>query len=393
MAVFLDRLEQRGWLSYDVGDEVPLVRAHRRGRYVRWQADDADLSAHAELWFSEHCSLAPRAGRLVAVVPSSGFEVEIFDIDAVLPLLTGAGNHSLAPGIAQTCILLLLGTGVLTSPSASTESSGAMPHPLTFWEPADIAFHTSSREGFVRRPFGGTYRFTSPQPRSAEEGASKGPIVALETPSEVGTFTGHLFQVLEQRRSVRRNGRRPMTVAQLGEFLHRVAHTLETRETEYGRIELRPYPSGGAIHELCLHLIVNRVGGLAPGVYRYRAGDHALERSAASPEAAAPLLQASAAATMREEPPDVLIVITAQVPRLAWKYEGIAYALILKHVGVLMQTMYLVATAMSLAPCAVGGGDAALFAEVTSIDVFEEPSVGEFILGSMPDEPATEVSP
>jgi hypothetical protein len=51
-----------------------------------------------------------------------------------------------------------------------------------------------------------------------------------------------------------------------------------------------------------------------------------------------------------------LIVITARFARVAWKYESIAYQLVLKHVGVLIQTMYLVATAMELAPCAVGNG-------------------------------------
>jgi hypothetical protein len=51
-------------------------------------------------------------------------------------------------------------------------------------------------------------------------------------------------------------------------------------------------------------------------------------------------------------------------------------------VGVLYQTMYLVATAMGLAPCALGGGDSALFSEAVGANSLEESSVGEFILGS-----------
>jgi hypothetical protein len=55
------------------------------------------------------------------------------------------------------------------------------------------------------------------------------------------------------------------------------------------------------------------------------------------------------------EPMQVLIVLTARVgDRL--KYQSIAYALVLKHVGVVLQTMYLSATAMRLAPRAVGTG-------------------------------------
>jgi oxazoline/thiazoline dehydrogenase len=53
----------------------------------------------------------------------------------------------------------------------------------------------------------------------------------------------------------------------------------------------------------------------------------------------------------------------------------------LKDVGVLYQTMYLAATAMELAPCGVGGGDADLFARTAATDYYDETSVGEFLLG------------
>jgi SagB-type dehydrogenase family enzyme len=67
-----------------------------------------------------------------------------------------------------------------------------------------------------------------------------------------------------------------------------------------------------------------------------------------------------------------------------WKYEDMAYSLILKHVGVLMQTMYCVATAMGLAPCGLGGGDSVAFTEATELDPLVECSVGEFMLGARP---------
>ena len=52
----------------------------------------------------------------------------------------------------------------------------------------------------------------------------------------------------------------------------------------------------------------------------------------------------------------VLLILGARFQRVSWKYASIAYSLTLKHVGVLYQTMYLVATAMGLAPCGVGCG-------------------------------------
>jgi len=80
--------------------------------------------------------------------------------------------------------------------------------------------------------------------------------------------------------------------------------------------------------------------------------------------------------------PQVLIILTARFQRVSWKYNAMAYALVLKDVGVLYQTMYLVATAMGLAPCALGGGDSDLFAAVAGTNYYAETSVGEFILGS-----------
>jgi oxazoline/thiazoline dehydrogenase len=78
----------------------------------------------------------------------------------------------------------------------------------------------------------------------------------------------------------------------------------------------------------------------------------------------------------------VLFILAARFARVAWKYESIAYSLILKHVGVVLQTMYLAATAMGLGPCALGCGDADLFARAAGTDYCAETSVGEFLLGS-----------
>jgi len=78
--------------------------------------------------------------------------------------------------------------------------------------------------------------------------------------------------------------------------------------------------------------------------------------------------------------------LTARFARVAWKYQTMAYAVMLKHVGVVMQTLYLVATAMGLAPCGLGGGSAELFARASGLDPLVEGSIGELFLGSAPDE-------
>jgi SagB-type dehydrogenase family enzyme len=66
---------------------------------------------------------------------------------------------------------------------------------------------------------------------------------------------------------------------------------------------------------------------------------------------------------------------------VSWKYSSIAYALILKDVGVLTQTLYLMATDMGLGGCAIGSVNIDLFAKLTGIEFHVEGAVGQFALG------------
>jgi SagB-type dehydrogenase family enzyme len=66
---------------------------------------------------------------------------------------------------------------------------------------------------------------------------------------------------------------------------------------------------------------------------------------------------------------------------VSWKYSSLAYALILKDVGVLMQTLYLMAADMELGACAIGSTNIELFAKMTGLDFHVEGAVGQFALG------------
>jgi SagB-type dehydrogenase family enzyme len=117
-------------------------------------------------------------------------------------------------------------------------------------------------------------------------------------------------------------------------------------------------------------------------MYHYDSVAHRLREVRAATHPAVRRLVRAAGTTPSGEPAQVLLVIAARMGRLMWKYEAMAYALTLKHVGVLQQTMYCVATAMNLAVCAVGLGDDDAFTEATGHDPLVECSVGELILGS-----------
>jgi SagB-type dehydrogenase family enzyme len=148
---------------------------------------------------------------------------------------------------------------------------------------------------------------------------------------------------------------------------------------------LRPYPAGGALYELEVYAVVEACRGLSPGLYHYDGLGHQLVRRAGrTAEVNRLLSEAARSAGIEATRPQVLLVLAARLPRVAWKYSCLAYSLVLKDVGVVFQTMYLAATAMGLAPCAIGLGDSDLFAQAAGVDYYAETSVGEFLLGSAP---------
>jgi SagB-type dehydrogenase family enzyme len=177
----------------------------------------------------------------------------------------------------------------------------------------------------------------------------------------------------------------PVGLDAVGQLLHRVARVtavLPGAPEVPQEALLRPYPSGGAIHELEFYLAVRACAGVAPGFYHYRGHEHALTEIAGAEAPAAAMLEDCARAWGRPgQPPQVLIVITSRLPRLAWKYAGIAYKISLMNAGVAIQSLYLVATDLGLAGAAAGSGNPELFAHATGVSSWEETSIAEFGFG------------
>lgn len=326
--------------------------------------------------------------RLVVEAPTSHARVVLHDTRAAALLLELSSARTLAELTERAATLPLkvadLLLGMLLDAKA-VQVAGEEDAALSLWGPEDLAFHGHSRLGRLPSPYGATYRFEQRmeplpllKPRMSEA------VVPLPRPDlerlarEDSTFT----EVLERRRSLRAYGEPPISVEQLGELLYRAARTRRVLSTDHGELGERPYPGGGALYELELYLVVDRCNGLKSGLYQYRSGHHELCALTPRTPQVEQLLEGAWHTLAREGRPQVLFVITARFPRVFWKYEAMGYALILKNVGVLFQTLYLAATAMDLAPCALGGGDSELFARASGIPSLLEGAVGEFALGT-----------
>jgi SagB-type dehydrogenase family enzyme len=269
---------------------------------------------------------------------------------------------------------------------------------LVLWDFHDLLFHARSTEGRHANPLGGVYPYATSiaplpaiRPRWVGTKIDLGQLPITDTDSVLSAA-----KILRERRSVRSfDDRMPITLIELSRFLESTARVRSEWTTalasDGGGLPMtytaRPYPSGGSSYPLELYLAVGKCEGLDRGFYFYDAGEHALVSIDVRGTALEALLKSAAFAMGESDVPQILVTIAARFGRVSWKYSSIAYSLILKDVGALTQTFYLMATAMGLGGCAIGSINIDLFARMTGIDFYVEGPVGQFAIGrpSPPD--------
>jgi SagB-type dehydrogenase family enzyme len=306
------------------------------------------------------------------------------------------GKLRAMPGFPGTELLaLLLDCGILfrlDRPADDGQRPSEGDEALVMWDFHDLLFHARSTEGRQANPLGGVYPYVGwieppPAVRPNWPGERIDLKPALAAPAEAASAAARLFRT---RHSVRDyDDQRPITLAELSLFLDGTARVLSRWQSsldgesdspvlDYTR---RPYPSGGSAYELELYLTVANCDGLAAGLYHYDADAHALVAIPARPELLTAMLDSAQFAMDAAGHPQILMTVTSRFARLAWKYSAIAYALTLKDVGGLLQTLYLMAADMGLGACAVGTGNIDLFEKVSGIPFHIEGPVGQFTLG------------
>jgi len=263
---------------------------------------------------------------------------------------------------------------------------------LVLWDFHDLLFHARSTEGRHANPLGGVYPYAGvmaalPAVRPRWPGKK---IDLRKFSAGRREPASPAAKLLRERHSTRTfDDRRPITLAELSRFLDGTArvHSRFSSSVDLGAggpvvaYAVRPYPSGGGSYELELYLAVDTCEGLARGFYHYDAGGHALVPIGIRSHELDALLAGAQFAMGAPAVPQIVITIAARFGRVSWKYSSIAYALILKDVGALMQTLYLMATDMGLGGCAIGIANIELFAKMTGVEFHVEGPVGQFAIG------------
>ena len=139
-----------------------------------------------------------------------------------------------------------------------------------------------------------------------------------------------------------------LPLADLSALLHRVFAAQATQDFVPGAAALKKNsPSGGGLHPIDAFVLVQRVDGLAPGLYHYHSTAHALEpMEIFSAEAIAPLAHELVAGQTWFANAPVHVLMAARFQRNFWKYRNNskAWRVIQLDAGHLSQNLYLSAT-------------------------------------------------
>lgn len=333
-----------------------------------------------ERWVVSRYSLVSwSAGRIEISSAASGTPLSTYDLELVRLVHAFVTPRTIDEAIAgftdseenylRTRVRDLIHAGILIRDSGQEEAAA------NHWEKCALAYHKRARRPDIPR----SPDRERPEPFNQATG--------LFHPLERG-YAGpsrDFVHVLEARQSWREWPKGPIPFEKLSAFLWLSARARTTANAAGPDTHSsRPYPSGGAMYSLELYLVVSSdaVASIPAGIYRYLPHRHGLESLSTEGADYLPFLYAAAQSAGSEKPP-IVILVTSRYSHPGKVYGDLAYSLILKEVGCLFQTFYLVGELLNLGPCALGGGaPEERLARICKTTEFAEPIVGEFVLGS-----------
>jgi SagB-type dehydrogenase family enzyme len=201
----------------------------------------------------------------------------------------------------------------------------------------------------------------SPPPqKSYSEGAT---LINLVAPDLLTIGHMPLIEAIRRRRSRREYTDEPLTLEELSFLLWATQGIDEESTQAFGdwlatkdaaavkaRAILRTVPSAGGRHPFETYLLLNRVQGLKPGLFRYLSVEHKLLFLRAGTE----LIAQVADAFMPWVRKSAVLFIWATIPsRSEWRYSIVAHKMIAQESGHICQNLYLASEAIGAGTCAI----------------------------------------
>lgn len=192
-------------------------------------------------------------------------------------------------------------------------------------------------------------------------------IIELPSPKDLKVDALDLRDAIEKRVSVRSYSEEPISLEELSWLLW---CTQGVKQVTGRPSTLRTVPSGGARHPFETYLLVNRVEGLSPGLYRFLAVEHRLVELSLDEDLADETAEACWGQPFIKN--NAATFIWTFVPyRSIWRYGGRGGRSIIEA-GHICQNLYLSAEAIRCGVCAIGAFSDERMNSILGIDTEEQ---------------------
>lgn len=207
-----------------------------------------------------------------------------------------------------------------------------------------------------------------PQPPLEVEAAPDAAAIALPDVGRLAFAPLDVRQAIEQRTTIRRYSDDPISLEELSYLLWL---TQGVKAVTPRPVTLRTVPSAGARHAFETYLLVNRVAGLQPGVYRFLAIEHALLPVSLDVSMNAALTHACLDQGQVEHSA-VTFFWVAALARMYWRYGERGYRYLHLDAGHVCQNLYLAAEQLGCGVCAIAAFDDVLTNTALGLDGEEQ---------------------
>lgn len=176
-------------------------------------------------------------------------------------------------------------------------------------------------------------------------------LIDLVSPEQFSLGMMPLIEAIRNRRSRRNFTRESLTLEELS-FLLWATQGVE-KLIHNGLVTIRTVPSGGAMHPFETYLLVNRVNGVRPGLYRYLALNHKLLKLISEGVNLPSRINEAANGQNFIGESAVVFIWTARPYRTEYRYGEDSLKDILISVGHVCQNLYLAVESIGAGTCAI----------------------------------------
>jgi len=206
------------------------------------------------------------------------------------------------------------------------------------------------------------------QPKLQLDADSQAKLIDLPSIDQFQPQQDSLRTVIENRRSVRKFSKDPLSLPELSWLLWATQGvTMSVPHATGGYVTRRIVPSAGGRHAFETYLVINNVAGLAPGLYRFLAVEHKLVEVV--PESAfAPKFVEACLSQNWMLNSAVIFAWVAVAERMTWRYNQRGYRYMLLDAGHVGQNLYLAAESINGGACGIAAYDDDLVNDLLGLD-------------------------